>query len=221
MVSSAIRHARASAASLSRSGVRIYSSRSIQAARGTAAQTRAAAAGRAATSASGVAAAKQRLRDAATLKAAKLKEEVRVRAAQVKAAAEKALEILRISREEELAKREEEAAKEEEAKTKAEIKCPKGLYYDAKWYLQCASGYVEYSLKGHNKCVCVMRIAEAKAQLDALYAKDDLTENGEGIGFFGDLFGMEEKKDKISGIIILVVIAVVVVALIGMLKKQK
>ena len=214
MVSAAIRHARASAASLSRSGVKIYSSRSIQAARGTAAQRKAAAAGRAATSASGAAAIKQRLRDAATLKAAKLKEEARVRVEQAKALAEKAAAFLLQQREEAAVKKEEEAAEE-----KAAAECPKGLYYDAKWYLQCASGYVEYSLKGHNKCVCVMKIAEAKAQLDALYAKDDLAGNGEGIGFFDGFLDGGEEKGKTSGIIILVVVAVVVVALIGLLKK--
>ena len=93
--------------------------------------------------------------------------------------------------------------------------CPKGLFYDAKWYLQCTKGYIEYSLKGHNKCICSAKMAEAKAQLDSLYIKEEGNdeENGDGERFFGIDLG------KITDFAPLIVGGVIVVALLGLFKK--
>lgn len=91
--------------------------------------------------------------------------------------------------------------------------CPEGLFYDATWYQKCKEGYVEYSCKGHNKCVCSAKMAEAKAQLDSLYANGG--GNGEGEGFFGGLSDI----GKIGDILPIIIGGAIAVALIGLLKK--
>ena len=93
--------------------------------------------------------------------------------------------------------------------------CQKGLFYDAKWYLQCATGYIEYTLKGHNKCICSARMAEAKAQLDSLYAKEGANGDGDGDGIFAGF----KNLGKIANYIPVLIIGVVVIAAIGMFKK--
>ena len=104
----------------------------------------------------------------------------------------------------------EDAPKTPDETTKTRAECAKGLYYDSSWFLPCASGYIEYSIKGHNKCICSVRIHEAKAQLDALYP----TTTGNGEGFFGGA-GL----GKIGDIMPIIVGGAIIVALIGLLKK--
>ena len=148
--------------------------------------------------------------------AAAAKEAARLAAVKAKAEAESKAAVARLAAAKEAAAK-EAAAKEAAAKTKATADCSKGLFYDAKWYLQCASGYVEYSLKGHNKCICVMELAKAKAQLDALYIKEDVAGNGDGVdgGFFSGLSGL----GKIGDMLPLIIGGAIVVALLGMFKK--
>ena len=91
------------------------------------------------------------------------------------------------------------------------VECPEGLFYDATWYQKCKEGYVEYSLKGHNKCVCSAKIAEAKTQLDSLYIK----ENGNGDGIFAGLEGIGDVTKYIP----VLIIGAIVVAAVSMFKK--
>lgn len=91
--------------------------------------------------------------------------------------------------------------------------CKEGMFYDAAWYVPCKEGYIEYSLKGHNKCICSARMGDAKAALDQLYATEP--GNGNGEGFFSGLGGF----GKITDILPLVIGIAIVVALLGMFKK--
>ena len=91
--------------------------------------------------------------------------------------------------------------------------CPEGLFYDATWYQKCKEGYIEYSIKGHNKCICSARLAEAKAQLDSLYVGEN--GNGDGDGIFAELGDL----GKVTEYIPVVILGAIVVAAIGMFKK--
>ena len=95
--------------------------------------------------------------------------------------------------------------------------CPEGLFYDATWYQACKEGYVEYSLKGHNKCVCSAKMAEAKAQLDALYVKENGYGDGDGDG--DGIFAGFEGIGNVTKYIPVLIIGAIVVAAIGMFKK--
>lgn len=90
--------------------------------------------------------------------------------------------------------------------------CKEGMFYDAAWYVPCKEGYVEYSLKGHNKCICSARLGDAKLALDTLYATK--SENGEKKGITDILGALSKGEININSIILAAAVVMLIISLI-------